>query len=149
MLYHNALHNICKHIFFQKWNIHFIGFSPHSTVFFLPNMRCFGKAILQLGENIAYFFRYSICKGAELASATVAWHWLFFCLALKLSYKILPRNNHTKKIALRPQSGTGWFKPRSAPLSICVVFVIWKLFRSISYVLTMIERSKASLTVFD
>ena len=75
--------------------------------YFLPNMRCFGKAILQLGENIAYFFRYSICKGAELASATVAWHWLFFCLALKLSYKILPRNNHTKKIALRPQSGTG------------------------------------------
>ena len=35
-------------------------------------------------------FRHLDCiinKGAELASATVPWHWLFFCLASKLCYK--------------------------------------------------------------
>ena len=31
-------------------------------------------------------------KGAELASATVPWHWLFFCLASKVCYKNLPWN---------------------------------------------------------
>ena len=34
----------------------------------------------------------NIDKGAELASATVPWHWLIFCLASKLCYKNLPRN---------------------------------------------------------
>ena len=38
-------------------------------------------------------------KGAELASATVPWHWLFFCLASKLCYKNLPPNNYTQKIS--------------------------------------------------
>ena len=33
-----------------------------------------------------------ISKGAELASATVPWHWLFFCLASKLCYKNLPQD---------------------------------------------------------
>ena len=31
-------------------------------------------------------------KGAELASATVPWHWLFFFLASKLCYKNMPQN---------------------------------------------------------
>ena len=37
-------------------------------------------------------YPFIIFKGAELASATVPWHWLFFCLALKVCYKNLPRN---------------------------------------------------------
>ena len=35
---------------------------------------------------------YFMGKGAELTSATVPWHWLFFCLASKVCYKNLPRN---------------------------------------------------------
>ena len=31
-------------------------------------------------------------KGDKLASATVQWHWLYFCLAWKVCYKNLPRN---------------------------------------------------------
>ena len=36
-----------------------------------------------------------ISKGADLASDTLPWHWLFFCLALKLCFKNLPRNYDT------------------------------------------------------
>ena len=35
---------------------------------------------------------YYIPNGVHLASATVPWHWLFFCLAMKVCYKNLPRN---------------------------------------------------------
>ena len=40
---------------------------------------------------------FQILKGAKLASATVPWHWLFFCLASKLCYENLPRNYDTQK----------------------------------------------------
>ena len=55
-------------------------------------------------------------KGAKLASATVPWHWLFFCLALKVCYKNF-------QSALRPQSCTGWFYPWSAPLNIYFLYL--------------------------
>ena len=45
-------------------------------------------------------------KGAELASATVPWHWLFFCPAPKVSTYLhilgAPKNNPSN-----PRSGTG------------------------------------------
>ena len=36
-------------------------------------------------------------KGAELASATVPWHWLFFCLASKLCYENYDILNYLSK----------------------------------------------------
>ena len=38
-----------------------------------------------------------IGKGAELASATVPWHWLFFCLASKLCYENYDILNYLSK----------------------------------------------------
>ena len=38
-----------------------------------------------------------ISKGAELASATVPWHWLFFCLASKLYYENYDILNYISK----------------------------------------------------
>ena len=44
-------------------------------------------------------------KGTILTSATMPWHWLFFCLALKLCYKDLPRNYDSLKYIARMPRG--------------------------------------------
>ena len=38
-----------------------------------------------------------MAKGTELASATVPWHWLFFCLASKLCYENYDILNYLSK----------------------------------------------------
>ena len=67
-----------------------------NEVFFLPNFEYWGlTSAYQPDYLIIYYqmqfinliFQKKIINGAHLASATVPWHWLFFCPAPKIRVK--------------------------------------------------------------
>ena len=86
------------------WHILLCNDTPLLLCWFFPiftfssTLQCIAMIIEVKSSFILHIGRYSI-KGAELASATMPWHWLFFCLASKLCYKNLPWNNYTQKIS--------------------------------------------------
>ena len=75
---------------------------------------------------------FQILKGAKLASATVPWHWLFFCLASKLCYENLPRNYDTQKYLSKKlwslEVGLVDFSPEWRPLQILYHLILQKDF---------------------
>ena len=85
-------------------------------------------------SNVHFYnvISYYMTKGAELASATVPWHWLFFCLALKLYYENLPRNYDTQKYLSKKlwslEVGLVDFSPEWRPLQILYHLILQKDF---------------------